>query len=96
MGGGVVTAELAIAVTTAGGLGMLQRSGPGSLADRIGRLEQAGVAPFGVNFLLHDPSQEDWAAIELAASRARVVEFFWADPDPALVDLVHAGGALAG
>jgi nitronate monooxygenase len=96
MGGGVVTAELAIAVTTAGGLGMLQRSGPGSLADRIGQLEQAGVAPFGVNFLLYDPSQDDRAAIELAASRARVVEFFWADPDPALVDLVHAGGALAG
>jgi len=96
MGGGVVTAELAIAVTRAGGLGMLQRSGPGPLADRIGRLEQAGVGPFGVNFLLYDPSQDDRAAIELAASRARVVEFFWADPDPALVDLVHAGGALAG
>ena len=24
------------------------------------------------------------------------MEFFWADPDPALVELVHAGGALAG
>jgi nitronate monooxygenase len=24
------------------------------------------------------------------------VEFFWADPDPTLVELVHAGGALAG
>lgn len=71
-------------------------AGPGPLADRIGRLEQAGVGPFGVNFLLYDPSQDDRAAIELAASRARVVEFFWADPDPALVDLVHAGGALAG
>jgi nitronate monooxygenase len=96
MGGGVVTSELAIAVTRAGGLGMLQRTGPGPLADRIGRLEQAQVGPFGVNFLLYDPSQDDRAAIELAASRARLVEFFWADPDPALVDLVHAGGALAG
>ena len=24
------------------------------------------------------------------------MEFLWADPDPALVELVHAGGALAG
>jgi nitronate monooxygenase len=96
MGGGVVTTELAIAVARAGGLGMLQRSGPGALADRIGRLEQAHSGPFGINFLLYDPSQDDRAAIELAASRARLVEFFWADPDPALVGLVHAGGALAG
>ena len=96
MGGGVVTSELAIAVSTAGGLGMLQRVGPGPLADRIGRLEQAQAGPFGVNFTLYHRSPGDRAEIELAAGRARLVEFFWADPDPALVELVHAGGALAG
>jgi nitronate monooxygenase len=97
MGGGVVTPELAIAVARGGGLGMLQRADPTtSLADRIGRLEQAQAGPFGVNFVLHTPSPSDRAEIELAASRARLVEFFWADPDPALVELVHAGGALAG
>ncbi len=39
MGGGVVTPELAIAVSAAGGLGMLQRADPAPLADRIGQLE---------------------------------------------------------
>jgi nitronate monooxygenase len=96
MGGGVVTPALAIAVARAGGLGMLQRADPTPLADRIGRLEQAEAGPFGVNFVLHTPGLGDRAEVELAASRARLVEFFWADPDPALVELVHAGGALAG
>lgn len=95
MGGGVVTPELAVAVSKAGGLGMLQWAGVTPLADRIDRLEQAGATPFGVNFV---PAlgQGDQAEVELAASRARLVEFFWAEPDPRLVDLVHAGGALAG
>jgi len=46
----------------------------------------------GMNFLMPflDP-----AAVEVAASRARVVEFFYADPDAALVRRVHDGGALA-
>jgi nitronate monooxygenase len=96
MGGGVVTPELAMAVSRAGGLGMLQRADPTPLADRITKLEQAQAAPFGVNFVLHTPSPSDRAEVELAAGRARLVEFFWADPDPALVELVHAGGALAG
>jgi nitronate monooxygenase len=96
MGGGVVTPELAIAVARAGGLGMLQRADPTPLADRITKLEQAQAGPFGVNFVLHTRGPSDRAEIELAASRARLVEFFWADPDPALVELVHAGGALAG
>lgn len=95
MGGGVVTPELAGAVSKAGGLGMLQRAGSTPLADRIAQLEQAEARPFGINFV---PAlgQGDQAEVELAAAHARLVEFFWADPDPALVDLVHAGGALAG
>ena len=92
MGGGVVTPELAIAVSKACGLGMLQRAGLIPLADRIDRLQQAGATPFGVNFVLYPRSPGDRAEIELAATRARLVEFFWADPDPGLVELVHAGG----
>jgi nitronate monooxygenase len=95
MGGGVTTPELAIAVGKAGGLGMLQRAGTAPLADRIAQLERAGAEPFGVNFV---PAlgQGDQAEVELAAAHARLVEFFWAGPDPALVDRVHAAGALAG
>lgn len=95
MGGGVTTPELAIAVSRAGGLGMLQRAGTIPLADRIATVERAGAGPFGVNFV---PAlgQGDPAEVELAAAHARLVEFFWADPDAALIDRVHAGGALAG
>ncbi|HEV8163681.1 MAG TPA: nitronate monooxygenase, partial [Actinomycetota bacterium] len=67
------------------------RSMPGSMAP-----EQL-LAPAPPR--IHQPCgfvDVDFAAGELAASRARLVEFFWADPDPALVELVHAGGALAG
>ena len=35
-------------------------------------------------------------SLELAAERARYVDFFLADPDPALVALVHAAGAVCG
>jgi NAD(P)H-dependent flavin oxidoreductase YrpB (nitropropane dioxygenase family) len=96
MGGGVVTPQLAIAVSRVGGLGMLQRADAVPLADRIAQLEQAGATPFGVNFVLHQSSPVDRAEVELAAAHARLVEFFWADPDPHLVELVHGAGALAG
>lgn len=94
MGGGVTTPDLAIAVGMAGGMGMLQRADTIPLAERVATLERAGAGPFGVNFV---PAlgQRDRTDIEFAAAHARVVEFFWADPDPALVGLVHAGGALA-
>jgi NAD(P)H-dependent flavin oxidoreductase YrpB (nitropropane dioxygenase family) len=95
MGGGVTTPELVVAVSRAGGLGMLQRGGTRPLAERIDEIEQARAGPFGVNFVpaLGQGKREE---VELAASRARLVEFFWAAPDPELVALVHAGGALAG
>jgi nitronate monooxygenase len=48
----------------------------------------------GVNFLApFDPSPEQ---IGEAAARCPLVEFFYADPRPDLVDAVHRGGALAG
>jgi NAD(P)H-dependent flavin oxidoreductase YrpB (nitropropane dioxygenase family) len=95
MGGGVTTPELVVAVSRAGGLGMLQRGGTRPLAERIAEIEDARAGPFGVNFV---PAlgQGERDEVELAASRARLVEFFWADPDPEVVALVHAGGALAG
>ncbi len=35
------------------------------------------------------------AAVAAAAARVRIVDFFWADPDPRLVEIAHRGGALA-
>jgi NAD(P)H-dependent flavin oxidoreductase YrpB (nitropropane dioxygenase family) len=61
----------------------------GLLDDLAGRT--GGVV--GVTFLL--PFGADPAAVEVAAARARLVDFFYGDPDPALVARVHDGGALA-
>jgi nitronate monooxygenase len=94
MGGGVTTTELIAAVCSAGGLGMLQRGAAPALSPRIEELEQAGATPFGVNFVPPLGQGTD-ADVDLAASRARLVEFFYSDPDPRVVKRVHAGGALA-
>ena len=53
----------------------------------------ASTQAFGVNFLvpLMDPD-----SLELAAGRAPYVDFFLGRPDRALVDRVHAGGAVCG
>lgn len=45
---------------------------------------------------LRGPVRDDRAEIEQVASRSRLVEFFWADPDPVPVEWVHQAGALAG
>jgi nitronate monooxygenase len=44
------------------------------------------------NFLT---GQIDPEAVAAAAARVRIVDFYWADPDPALVEVAHRGGALA-
>jgi nitronate monooxygenase len=59
------------------------------LDDLAGRTD--GVV--GVTFLL--PFGADPAAVEAAAAGARLVDFYYGDPDPALVARVHDGGALA-
>jgi nitronate monooxygenase len=91
--GGVSTPELAIAVCEAGGLGMIGAAGVP--IDMLGEmLETLGASgkPFGVNFLMPFLDAE---ALALAAGKARVVELFFGDPDRSLVEIAHAGGALA-
>ena len=92
--GGLGTPELAEAVADAGGLGMIAMplAPADQVASELDRLAGLTTGVFGANFLLPflDP-----AAVEAAASRGRVVDFFYGDPDAALVDLVHQGGALA-
>src|SRR5204862_39844 len=46
----------------------------------------------GVNFLVPFLERD---AVRVAAERARLVDFFWGEPDAALVEEVHAFGALA-
>src|SRR3954466_6395672 len=71
--GGVATPDLAIAVAAAGGLGMLSgAAGHAALTPHLDAVP-AG-APIGVNFLM---PFLDRAALEEAASRSPLVEFFW-------------------
>jgi len=93
--GGVTTPELVAAVAGAGGVGMVPAQMlpadalAGLLDDLAGRTDGA----VGVTFLL--PFGADPACVEAAAARARLVDFYYGDPDPALVGRVHEGGALA-
>lgn len=92
--GGVAGAGLAASVAQAGALGMLGgvRLTPAFLASVLDRLKQKNYGTIGVNFLV---PFIDHACVEAAAARTRVVEFFYGEPDPKLVQKVHAGGALA-
>ncbi len=92
---GIATPALAAAVADAGGLGMIGAPmlPPELLAHTLKDLRAHAPGTFGVNFLM--PFLADRAAVSVAAEGARVVEFFYGDPDRALVELVHRGGALA-
>ncbi len=88
----MATPDLAIAVAAAGGIGMLSGSaGRAALSAQLDALPADAV--IGVNFLMPflDPG-----AVADASARVPYVEFFWAPPDARLVEMVHAGGALAG
>jgi NAD(P)H-dependent flavin oxidoreductase YrpB (nitropropane dioxygenase family) len=92
---GIATPALAAAVADAGGLGMIGAPmlPPDLLARTVADLRARTGGAFGVNFLM--PFLADRAVVAIAAAGARVVEFFYGDPDAALVEIVHAGGALA-
>jgi nitronate monooxygenase len=93
MGGGVASPELAVAVAGAGALGMVGMMGPADdVAAVLDALIKQTSGTVGMNFLV---PFLDLATVEVAASRVRVVEFFYADPDAGLVRRVHDGGALA-
>lgn len=100
--GAVSPPGLAAAVSNAGGLGMLgtARLGGrtrGNLDRLIDEVQALTDRPFGVNFLVAPEHLErtDPGCFALAARRARVVDFYYGRPDPALVAAVHEQGALA-
>ena len=94
--GGVVTPALAGAVALEGGLGMLSGTGldPDAMARHVAEATHAAGADgrIGVTFLMPFLDRD---AYEAAASMLPVVECFYDDPDAALVDIAHGGGALA-
>ncbi len=91
--------ELAAAVCNAGGLGMLGTSRPGlnseTLNAVLARMRTLTTHCFGVNFIVRDGHTIPRDCFVAAAKAARVVEFFYGEPDGELVRLVHDHGALA-
>lgn len=92
----IATPELAAAVSNTGGLGMVGTSlmPPEAVGQLLEAVRALTAKPFGANFLV--PFLEDRSCVEVAAAHARVVEFFYGEPDSELVALAHRGGALVG
>jgi nitronate monooxygenase len=90
--GGSASAELATAVSGAGALGMLGVAGlPAQVVGSVvADAAERASGPFGVNFLMPFLDRDAVAA----AGRARVIEFFYGEPDAALVEQAHDLGAL--
>lgn len=95
---GTSNAQLAAAVSGAGGLGMVSVYGlpAAMIADVLDTLRRQTAGPIGANFVMRfvEPDQAR-ECVAAAAGRARVVDFFYTDPDAALVEIVHRHGALA-
>ena len=92
LGGPIGTPALAAAVSEAGGLGMI--ANPPSAAEVERRMESARALtaqPIGIGFLMPFVASD---AVEAASVSAEVVEFFYGDPDPDLVRVAGAHGAL--
>jgi enoyl-[acyl-carrier protein] reductase II len=100
--GAVSPPALAAAVSNAGGLGMIGTAHWGASTMRgltalLDEIDALTDKPYGVNFLVTPEFLPgiDPGCFALAASRARVVEFFWNWPDRTLVETVHEHGGLA-
>lgn len=92
---------LAKAVADAGGLGMVSVYGgyggpPESIAALLDTVRDQPTGAIGANFVMHsvDPALAE-ESVAVAAARVKVVDFFYSNPDRALVDIVHSAGALA-
>jgi nitronate monooxygenase len=92
--GAIVSPELAAAASEAGALGQISfvQTDPAVARQRLDRIELLTSRPYGVNLVL---PYVDPTILVMAARRARVIDFFWGEPDPDLVEQVHAAGALA-
>lgn len=90
--------RLAAAVSAAGGLGMVvvTGEGPERIARRLDEALELSPGPIGANFFLLMCEPETLPeCVATAAARAQVIDFFYREPDTALVAIVHAHEALA-
>ena len=91
MGPNITGPELTAAVSNAGGLGIMQAQldPPALLRQHLRHLRDLTDKPFGVNFVLHFPHEENVAVC--LQERVPVLSFFWGDPTP-YVEPAHAVG----
>ena len=93
--------RMAAAVANAGGLGMVSVYGdyggpPENVAKMLDNTREQTSGVFGANFIMKGVEPElAHETVRAAAEHAKVVEFFYTDPDPALIEIVHSKGALA-
>ncbi len=95
MGGGDAPAELAAAVSEAGGLGLIGGTTIGGaewLTRQIRRARELTDRPFGVGLISHFPGAAELMAVALDAG-VRVIAHSFADPTP-FVAPAHDAGAL--
>lgn len=92
MGPDITGPDLAAAVSGAGGLGLMQAqfSSPVDFREQIQRVRRATDKPFGVNFILALPHEENLAVC--LDEHVPVISFFWGDP-ARYVERVHAAGS---
>jgi NAD(P)H-dependent flavin oxidoreductase YrpB (nitropropane dioxygenase family) len=92
MGPNLSDSDLVAAVSEAGALGVLQAQlcPPEMLRDKLRELRRRTSKPFGVNLILHFPSEH---LLEVClAEGVPLISFFWGDPG-ALVERCHRAGA---
>ncbi len=84
---------LAVAVAEAGGIGSFNTLDVSreDLRRHLDGMRERTDGVLAVSFLTNDI---DVDAVADAASRVRVIDFFWSDPRRDLVDIAHRGGAL--
>ncbi len=99
--------ELAAAVSEAGGLGIVSVGGfpPAKVTEELMEVRKRTSRPFGANFLIPEVQSKDVSetlqykdlpeSVRAAGKLARLVEFFYRDPDAQLVKIVHTERALA-
>ncbi len=95
MGGGDAPAELAAAVSEAGGLGLIggtTRGGAPWLVEQIRRARELTARSFGVGIISHFPGAAELMAVALDEG-VRVIAHSFVDPTP-FVRTAHDAGAL--
>ncbi|SFT66928.1 nitronate monooxygenase [Geodermatophilus amargosae] len=93
--GTVSTPDLAVAVADAGGVGTVSALGlrPEALLRLLDGMRGRSSGVLAANVVTPDV---DEALLTDVAKRVRLVDFFWFDPSPRLVEVAHRAGALVG